>query len=174
MKKFFLIIACLTFALFQYTYAQPIQIDYSTFNTLSMNGWNTVNGTSTNQWYVGVATGYNNSASIYISNDGGISNSYSTTDPSIVHIYKDIDFSLANNLTFLTFNWSCWGERNHDFFNIHLVPTSVMPVAGQEITEGRIGNARYSGFDSHYRGAVLKIEPSVLVDNTMRLVISVT
>jgi hypothetical protein len=145
-------------------------IDYSDFNSGGWDGWTPVNGTSTNRWELGSAIGYNTSMSVYISNDNGTTNGYNTSETSIVHIYKDIDFSVIGTATFLTFKWSSLGETNLDYLNVHLVPTNITPVAGQELTDGIVGKSEYSN-SNYFKGARIGLSGKIS-EPTMRLVFS--
>jgi hypothetical protein len=91
--------------------------------------WITVNGTETNQWFLGSATG-NPASSVYISNNNGTGNAYSTGVTSIVHFYKDIDFPAGQSCITLTFDWKNVGEATYDYINVYLAPTTENPVAG--------------------------------------------
>ena len=80
MKKILAAIACLSIILVTIRLeAQPVQIDYSNFNGGTLGGWITVNGTYTNKWTVGSATGYNLSSGAYIS----ISSLSGSTSPTV-------------------------------------------------------------------------------------------
>jgi N-acetylneuraminic acid mutarotase len=149
---------------------QAQQIEYTNFNS-GLNGWITVNGTYSNKWEVGNATGYNNTMGAYISNDGGVNNTYSTNEASVVHLYKDIDFSLATSVTMLTFRWRCKGEEGKDYMSAHLVPTNVTPVAGQELTEGQLSSTEFEGYD-YYRGYRFRLTDDLITSTSMRLVFS--
>ncbi len=145
----------------------PQQIGYSDFNS-GLNGWITVNGSSINKWEIGNATGYNLSSGVYISNDGGTSNSYSTDKSSVVHLYKDIDFSQPANTLVLSFRWRCSGEESFDYLSVHVVPTSVTPVAGVELNQGQLSGSELSGSD-YYRGKRFNISDKI-TEPTMRVV----
>lgn len=111
--------------------------------------WSFVNGTQTNAWYIGAGdatyTPYAGSNFAYISNDGGNSVSYTVSSTSVSHIYTDIAFD-ADCLEFpLSFYWRCQGEGTAwDRMRVHLVDTSVTPVAGTELTTGQVGLTNYN------------------------------
>ena len=147
------------------------QIDFSDFNSGGWDGWTPVNGNSINTWEIGLSIGYNNTLGTFISNDDGTSNSYSTDEASVVHLYKDIDFSLANNLTMLTFNWRSKGELSKDYLRVHLVPTDVDPVAGEELNQGQVGSSEYSNF-GFYKGARFKLDADLITSQQMRVVLT--
>ncbi len=98
--------------------------------TFTANGWTVVNGSVTNQWYLGnVPTGFNN-RSAYISQDGGTSHTYNNTSTSVVHFYRDITFPPDVPEFTLSFNWKADGETSSfDALIVSLAPTSYNPVA---------------------------------------------
>jgi hypothetical protein len=61
----------------------------STFET-GNDGWTVINGTQINQWHRGTATKYAGNYSFYVSNDKGVSNSYTKTVDNRVHFYRPI------------------------------------------------------------------------------------
>ncbi len=107
------------------------------------NGWTIVNGSQTNAWHIGTADPFGETGhSAYISNDAGTSNAYTVTSTSVSHIYRDIAFD-NDCLNFpLSFMWKCNGEGTtyvYDYLQVHLVDTSVVPVAGTLLSSGTLG-----------------------------------
>ncbi len=98
--------------------------------TFADNGWTVVNGSVTNQWYVGnVATGFTGN-SAYISNNGGTSHSYTNDLTSVVHFYRDVTFPANVSDFTLSFNWKADGETSSfDALVVSLAPTSYTPSA---------------------------------------------
>ena len=108
-----------------------------------------VNGTQANKWVVGTATAFGGTKSAYISNDS-VSNAYTTTSSSIVHIYRDITFPVFETCT-LWINVKGIGEANNDYLSIRLAETSTTPVAGTSLTgattlTGEYGSWTRKGF----------------------------
>ena len=92
-----------------------------------------------NTWYIGPAAG-NPAPGMYISSDGGATNSYNTGSASVAHFYRDILFP-ASGVTVLKFDWSVVGETllgiiNYDYVRVWLVPAGFTPVAGTQIAAG--------------------------------------
>ncbi|MFN4198175.1 MAG: fibronectin type III domain-containing protein, partial [Flavobacterium sp.] len=54
------------------------------------NQWVLSNGTQVNKWVVGNAVSNGGAQSLYISNNEGVSNTYTITTTSVVHAYRDI------------------------------------------------------------------------------------
>ena len=101
--------------------------------TFAANGWtevNTVPVTPTNQWYVGTAaTGFTGNAA-YISNNGGVTNTYTNTANSVVHFYRDVTFPAGETSITLSFSWQVQGELGAwDGVQVSLAPTSVTPAS---------------------------------------------
>src|SRR5690554_95190 len=144
------------------------QIEYTDFN-FDWNGWTPVNGSYTNKWELGNSLGYNLTRGVGISNDGGLSNNYTTTEFSIVHLYKDIDFSGAFGNPVLNIRWRCNGEEGFDFLSVHLVPTSVEPVAGVELGIGLLNGKEMSGVE-YFRGKTFLLTDDLITEPTMRVV----
>ncbi len=116
------------------TYQQPLTIPTTIDFESSNGGFVLVNGTQTNQWYVGSAVANGGMNSIYISNDNGATNSYSITNSSTVHVYRDIEFPTGNQAFTLSFDWKAKGESCCDHLKVYLVDPSANPVAGTELS----------------------------------------
>ncbi|HRS49726.1 MAG TPA: choice-of-anchor D domain-containing protein, partial [Candidatus Cloacimonadota bacterium] len=74
------------------------------------DGWTIVNGTQTNKWHLGTATYSSASHSMYISNNSGASNAYTTTSASVVHVYRDIAFTEGVDGFDFEFDFKGYGE----------------------------------------------------------------
>lgn len=133
------------------------------------SGWTVVNGTQTNQWHVGTATAYEGEQSAYISNDGGVTNAYSITATSVVHMYRDIEFTDLSLEFDLSFWWKGVAEVCCDYLRVYLVDTSVIPVAGNLLTSGQIGGNFNNESDWTEANFIL---PGNLSGQTRRLVFS--
>ncbi|MDX2133558.1 MAG: MopE-related protein [Saprospiraceae bacterium] len=99
-------------------------------STFADNGWTVANNAGGNQWVTGtVPSGFNN-RSAYISNDGGVSHSYTNNAASVVHFYRDITFPAFETQVTLSFNWIGNGEPYFsDALMVSLAPTSYVPTA---------------------------------------------
>ena len=115
----------------------PANVPYfCDFEQTGTNGWDLINGTQTNQWFVGNATSNGGTRSLYVSNDNGTSNSYSISSTSYVFATRAINLDMAGEYTY-SFDWKAYGESCCDFIRAALVPTSVTFTPGD-----------YSGFNS--------------------------
>ncbi|MCJ8152191.1 fibronectin type III domain-containing protein [Chryseobacterium sp. SSA4.19] len=148
----------------------PATLPYSQdFNTA--NDFTLVNGTLTNKWFYGTATG-NPGSSIYISNNGGVDNAYDTDSESVVHAYRDFTIPAGSTVSTLSFDWKGEGESGYDFLRVWLVPDTFTPVAGDNITSGtdifEIGQFGQDGSWQTYSNPAVDI--SAYAGSTMRLV----
>jgi hypothetical protein len=88
---------------------------------------------TTNQWYHGAATSFKGTKSIYISNDGGVSNTYTNTVSNISHVYVDLDIPEVPADWIINYHWKTVAESGYDFLQVYVVPITVTPVAGTEL-----------------------------------------
>ncbi len=103
-------------------------------NFTGPNDFGFINGTQPNKWAYGSATG-NPANSIYISDNDGLTNTYSGTT-SVVHAYRDISVPNGTNLATLMFDWKAEGQTTLDYLRVWIMPTTQMPVAGTNLTSG--------------------------------------
>ncbi|KQS92841.1 fibronectin type III domain-containing protein [Chryseobacterium sp. Leaf394] len=153
----------------------PATIPY-TQNFNSANDFTFVNGTQTNKWAYGTATG-NTGSSIYISNDNGTANAYTVNSTSVVQAYREITVPANTTIATLSFDWKGIGEgfttTNYDYLRVWLVPATFTPVAGTQITAGagRIqlgGNMNNQATWLNYLNSGLNL--SSFAGSTLRLV----
>lgn len=104
-----------------------------------------VNGSQTNQWWVGTATAYNSSRSAYISNNSGTSNEYTINSTSVVHMYREIEFPASSTSYTLTFRWKAQGESGYDYLRVFLIDTSTSINAGSQPTGTTLGTYNLGG-----------------------------
>lgn len=84
---------------------------------------------STNGWYLGTAVAAAGTRSLYISNDNGANNTYTTTTPSASYAYRAITLAQAGDYTF-SFKWHGFGEGTWDYMRAFLVPSTTEFTAG--------------------------------------------
>ena len=108
------------------TLQTPWNLTDNPYSTDFENGYDWVlengTGTYTNVWVYGEATNNTTggSHSLYVSNDGGATNSYTITTPSAVYATKL--FTLAEGYYSLSYDWNAYGENTWDFLRVALVP----------------------------------------------------
>ncbi|WP_048512458.1 fibronectin type III domain-containing protein, partial [Chryseobacterium sp. FH2] len=147
--------------------ALPYSQDFSTANDFTF-----VNGSQTNIWNYGTAVG-NPGGSIYISNNSGTANAYTTGSPSISHAYKDFIIPAGSTLATFSFDWRAYGESTYDYLRVWLVPATYTPTAGTAITAagGRIQVGAYFNQISAWQTYTnYSLNVGSFAGNTMRLV----
>ena len=98
--------------------------------------WEFVNGTSTNAWAWGTATCNGGSHSVYISQDGGTTNTYNMSEATWVYFYKLI--TLESGTYCFSYDWKCYGDGyayynyNYDYIRIGLLPESATLTQGSQ------------------------------------------
>lgn len=147
----------------------PYSQDFTTANDFGFT-----NGTYTNKWSYGTATG-NTGGSIYISNNNGTANAYTLSgSESTVHAYRDITIPPGATTAIFSYDWKGMGESTYDYMKVWLVPATYVPVAGTLITAGagriQVGPDYINLQNSWqtYTNPTLNI--SSFAGNTMRLV----
>ena len=154
------------------------QIPVSTFPwnepfTGGNGGFQTANGTQTNQWVWGSNAG-NPAPALYISNNGTTA-TYTNTSTSVVQVYRDIQFPAGYPQISLSFDWLANGESCCDYLRVWLVPTSFTPVPGTQTTTtgtaptGRIQLGGNMNAVTTWQTAQFTI-PAVYAGTTSRLV----
>jgi len=131
-----------------------------------------VNGSETNQWYVGTAVANGSSKSAYISNDNGISNACSTDSYSTVHMYCDVTFPSSASPYTLTFDWRAeeWYGGGYYNLRVFLIETTDTPTAGSEPYSGTQLHLLYNfDGDTTWNQASISI-PATNSGTTKRLV----
>jgi len=95
-------------------------------------GWTIANGGLTNQWHRGTATCApgGGSYSMYVSNNGGTSNAYTsiTGTNNWVYFYRDVAFPQNAAFINLAFDIKCNGEGYYDYAKVYIMPTTVTPT----------------------------------------------
>ena len=122
------------------TTTTPALLPYTTDfeDTIEDQQWVFVNGTQTNQWYIGtptdaasdVNTTIGGSNGLYVSNDGGVSNAYGITT-SKVYAYRDIFVPDGTTDLVLSFDWKAQGSSAHyHFLRVYWLDPSVNLTPG--------------------------------------------
>ena len=89
--------------------------------------WNFINGSGSNQWVIGSTTNHTSGGSkaLYISNDGGTTDGYTTSSASSVTAYRPLSMEAGEYI--ISFDWKANGEPDHDFLRAALLPASTDP-----------------------------------------------
>ena len=110
----------------------PATLPYSCdFESPGDNGWTLKNKTCTNQWHIGTPSGAE-SASLFISDDGGTTAGYDITKSSIVVAEKLFQTDASDSLT-ISFDLTIGGDSQFDFLKVFWVPadTNYEAIVGQ-------------------------------------------
>jgi hypothetical protein len=105
------------------TLQAPATIPYANdFET--KNGWAFINGTFANAWAYGEAA-HNGEGThaLYISNNGGTSNAYTTGSSAAVYATKLFQFE--DGVYNFKYDWKANGESNYDLLCVALVPDTL-------------------------------------------------
>ncbi len=107
----------------------PYEIDFE--DDQESNKWTLLNDTQSNKWHIGTAINNTTegSKSLYISNDGGMSNAYSNNSTSYVYAYRTIHFPETGEYD-IHFDWKAYGEDSYDLLRAFLVPANITLTAG--------------------------------------------
>ncbi len=150
----------------------PATLNYTQDWETTPSGWTLSNSGQVNKWYIGSATSNGGSQSLYISNDNGVTNAYTTNAASVVHAYRDIQIPAGVNQLNLSFDWKTIGESGYDYIKVFLVPVTFTPVTGTQITESATnikigGDLNMGPAWTTFNGVV---DASAFANTTMRLV----
>ena len=93
--------------------------------------WSFVND-GTNKWAIGSATNNGGTSSLYVSNDNGTSNTYSTSGAQFSYAYRVFVISDPAQYA-ISFDWKGYGESNYDYLRAWIAPGSAASglTAGQ-------------------------------------------
>lgn len=99
-------------------------------DSLAASQWVTLGHGQLNQWYVGQAA--NNTSggqrSLYVSQDGGITNTYSGAARSRSYAYRRLVLDTFDYAC--SFDWRCLGDESFHFMRAFIVPEAAIPAAG--------------------------------------------
>ena len=97
---------------------------YQNFEGSQIEGWNLSN--ADNGWYVGTATAQSGDGSLYVSKDGGMSNTYSALSSGYSYAYCKFHID-ERTVANVSFDWKCQGNM-YDFLVVYVVPASASPT----------------------------------------------
>ncbi|WP_430614628.1 fibronectin type III domain-containing protein [Flavobacterium sp. JP2137] len=131
----------------------PATLPYTEdFEGTGPSKWTTFFSDNINKWVVGNAAVGGNAKSLYISNNEGVSHSYTLTRAQVSHAYRDIVIPASTYEILVKFDWMNRGEgtvaAGRDYMRVWLVPTVYMPTEGVNVTAAlsrgvQIGRAYY-------------------------------
>lgn len=118
---------------------EPARVPYTCNfeDATERNAWTFVNGMQANKWYAGILEGGNHV--LYVSGDGGQSNSYEHTSESSVWAYRDFEATAPAELV-LTFDWRCNGEgmygANYDYLRVYFGDVNPVHAGSFDMPDG--------------------------------------
>ncbi len=112
----------------------------SNFESGDLTNWQFANA-STNKWAIGSATAASGTKSAYISQDNGVTYSYSNSNSEASHIYVAINVPAGETAIILNFDWKGVGEHlttaTWDYIRVSVrstIPTSnTLPTTAEQI-----------------------------------------
>lgn len=105
--------------------------------------WTIANAT-VNQWVQGSATNNGGTKAMYISTDGGTSNTYSLTISAISHLYKTFVFGPAQVCVSFGFDQRTYGETSFDNLSVY-IGAEALPVPGAGVSPASLGYTLIGG-----------------------------
>ena len=97
-----------------------------------------------NAWTLGTAASNGGSNGLYVSDDNGTSNAYTTSTSSTS--FASRTFSLESGQYAFSFDWRCNGESNYDFLRVWVAPNSAALVANEFPVESSIATGTPEGW----------------------------
>lgn len=113
---------------------------FETGTTFLSNGWTNNNPAQTgrNQWVCnsGATVGFSGSRCAYITNNATAipPHTYGFGTARVSHFYRNVTIPAGETDILLSFNWIGQGETTLDRLRVWLIPTTVTPAYGTEIT----------------------------------------
>ena len=142
--------------------------------------WTFENSTCTNQWVIGSAANntVNGGNALYISSDGGISNTYDNTSPATVFAIRDVYLDDSYDYYTCTYDYKGMGETNTDYMRLSMGRYSNAIVTGN--TSGtvptipgsvtwNISGSSYQGQHSEWSHVVLNLNKADYGNRVLRL-----
>ena len=152
--------------------------------TFADNGW-TVSNSANNPWVIGTGIGTSPGtiagSAAYISNNNGVSASYTPANNATNYFYRDITVPSGKTNIQLKFDWISNGETSWDLWQVFIAPTSITPVgvaahpgSGTTNVPAGITGATPLGFgqlQTTVQNAFIQI-PATYAGTTFRLIFS--
>ncbi len=89
-------------------------------NAMERSQWIYLNGTQQNKWYVDTATNNGGNYSLYISDNAGLTHTYTPASASSVWAYRQI--ALSPGLYNISYDWKAYGYSTVHYMRAYLVP----------------------------------------------------
>ncbi|MFA5574912.1 MAG: fibronectin type III domain-containing protein [Brumimicrobium sp.] len=96
--------------------------------------WTILNGSQTNQWFVGSAINNGGSNAMYVTNDGGATYAYTNNSTSRSFAYRDITMPATYLEAKLSFDWQADAETSFDNLIVWALPIDSIPAPGTALS----------------------------------------
>src|SRR5690554_2430217 len=96
--------------------------------------WTILNGSQTNQWFVGSAINNGGSNAMYVTNDGGATYAYTNNNTSRSFAYRDITMPATYLEAKLSFDWQADAEGSYDNLIVWALPIDSIPAPGTALS----------------------------------------
>jgi hypothetical protein len=93
------------------------------------NSWVLENGSQSSKWYIGSVSS-NGGNGLYISNDSGTTNAYTTGTAAFVYAYRTISLPADADYV-ISYDWKANGEGSYDYIRAWLAPSTFTFTPGQ-------------------------------------------
>jgi len=144
----------------------PYTQNFEDLTSVSEWSFSSSNTTQTDMWCIGSAVG-NTGNSMYVSADGGITNSYSQTS-TYTYATALVEFDQSSEFT-LSFDWKAGGESGYDRFSVYALPLSApMPTTGYPT--GGVTLLSPSDFQPTWQNKSIMIPHTPFANTVQRLV----
>ena len=117
-----LLAACCAMGLQAQNNVRPLPFS-TNFEDPQDDSWQELDVRGINKWVLGTGVGSNSGRCLFVSNDEGISNAYSTSSPTVQLAYIDVELPF-DSIYSMAFDWRGYGELAHDFMRVALIPSS--------------------------------------------------
>ena len=148
-SKLLLMVMFIPWVLQAQTTPAPASLPYTCgFEDATENAnWTIVNGSSAiNKFYIGTAASNGGTQSLYVSNDNGVSNTYTSSSAAAGYVYAYREFTITSTGFYTaSFDWRCKGESTFDFLRVFLIPDgaadTLTPCSGTAAHTGITASA---------------------------------
>src|SRR5690554_2680204 len=96
--------------------------------------WTILNGSETNQWFVGSVINNGGSNAMYVTNDGGATYAYTNNSTSRSFAYRDITMPATYLEAKLSFDWQADAEGSYDNLIVWALPIDSIPAPGTALS----------------------------------------
>ena len=104
--------------------------------------WSYVND-ATNKWFIGAGASHTGSNGLYISNDNGATNAYTTSSTQFSYAYRVLNIADAGQYA-VSFDWRAYGEGGYDYLRAWIAPATA--ASSLQAGHDPVGGTSASGY----------------------------